>query len=68
LAANDSLNHSPDAHCNEYTAKQLCCFAAPQSGAAKSFLAFRHPIFIIKKPQETAESALASVVPSVRFF
>jgi len=30
------MNHSPDTHCNEYMAKQQCCFAAPQSGAAKS--------------------------------
>jgi len=43
----DFLNHSPDAHCNEYLAKQPYCFAAPQSGAVKSFLAFRHQIIII---------------------
>ncbi|MBQ5976656.1 MAG: hypothetical protein IJL51_00800, partial [Oscillospiraceae bacterium] len=49
LAANDSMNHSPDAHCNEYMARQLRCLAAPQSGAAKSFLAFRHPIIIMIK-------------------
>ena len=34
-------------------AKQLCCFAAPQSGAAKSFLAFRHHIIIIAAQGET---------------
>jgi hypothetical protein len=28
-------------------AKQPCCFAAPQSGAAKSFAAFRHHIIVI---------------------
>ena len=29
-------------------AKQPCCFAAPQSGAAKSFAAFRHHIIVMK--------------------
>jgi hypothetical protein len=44
---NQSKNHSPDAHCNEYMAKQQGCFAAQQSCAAKSFFAFRHHIIII---------------------
>ena len=25
--ANDSMDHSPDSHCNESMAKQPCCFA-----------------------------------------
>ncbi|MBO6040025.1 MAG: hypothetical protein J6P58_02335, partial [Oscillospiraceae bacterium] len=54
LAANDLKNHSPDAHCNEYMAKQLRCFAAPRSGATKSLLAFRHPIVIIDGGTEDA--------------
>jgi len=33
-------------------AKQQCCFAAPQSGAAKSFLAFRHRIIIMAADKE----------------
>ena len=41
---NDSSNHSPDAHCKDDMAKQLGCFAAQQSCAAKSFLAFRHKL------------------------
>jgi hypothetical protein len=40
LAANDSQNHSHDSHCNENMAKQPCCFAASQSGAAKSLWLF----------------------------
>jgi hypothetical protein len=50
LAADDLKNHSPDAHCNEYMAKQRCCFAAPQSGAAERFAAFRHHVIIIVNP------------------
>ena len=30
-------------------AKQRCCFAAPQSGAAERFAAFRHHVIIIIK-------------------
>ena len=31
----------------EYMAKQRCCFAAPQSGAAERFAAFHHHVIII---------------------
>ena len=39
-------------------AKQPCCFAAPQSGAAKSFAAFRHHVIIIKVDEAEGLSAL----------
>jgi hypothetical protein len=68
LAANDSLNHSPDAHCNEYMAKQLRCFAAPRSGAAKSFLAFRHPIVIISRPWTSCGDGKAGGPLTYHFF
>jgi hypothetical protein len=47
LAANDSNNHSRDAHCNEYMAQQPCCRAEPQSGSAERLTAFRYHIIII---------------------
>ena len=36
-------------------AKQPCCFAVPQSGTAKSFVAFRHHIIIMTKYVAPAE-------------
>jgi hypothetical protein len=53
LTANDPKNHSPDAHCNEYMAEQQGRSAEPQSGSAKRFAAFRHPIVIIMKKTKT---------------
>ena len=50
--------------CNEYMAKQPCCFTAQQSCAAKSFFAFRHHIIIIII--RTASEEL-SFVPFPRF-
>ena len=44
---NDSLNHSRDDHCNEYTAQQSCCCAEKQSSSAERPAAFRHQIVII---------------------
>ncbi|MBQ3701824.1 MAG: hypothetical protein II885_03615, partial [Oscillospiraceae bacterium] len=49
FAENDSLNHSRDAHCNEYLAQQLCCCAEQQSCSAERLMAFRHQIIIIRK-------------------
>ena len=46
---------------NEYMAKQPCCFAARQSRAAKSFLAFRHHIIIIIRHAGKKASRLRSM-------
>jgi hypothetical protein len=45
---NDSLNHSRDAHCNEYLTQQSSCCAEQQSCPAERPAAFRHQILIIK--------------------
>ena len=65
MAANDSQNHSPDAHCNEYMAKQPCCFAAQQSCAAKSYFAFRHHMTIITPFRAPANGDFCSSVAGI---
>ncbi len=48
------MDHLRDAHCNEYLAKQLRCFAEPQSGSAQRLTAFRYQIIIMVRATEKA--------------
>ena len=47
--ANESKNHSRDAHCNEYRTLQQGCSAEQQSCSAERLTAFRHHIVIIAR-------------------